>query len=316
MIISKYKIGGVALKYKENESTILYHVNPVKKTIEDILRDDLDFSGRLFRDLYKNNRILLNGHKVNRKKIVDKKGIITILMEEEKHFYTPENLPLDIIYEDYDLIILNKKPGIVVHPTKSHDNGTIANAVAHYFEDKNINKKIRFVNRLDMDTSGILVVAKNPFGHQQMSKQMEEGKVNKKYLVLVEGRIDNFEGEINKPIGRDETNPIINVVTDCGKPSFTKYTAVERHSKGSLLEVDILTGRTHQIRVHMKYLGHPVIGDTLYNEPSDIINRQALHSYSLEFNVPRTGKGIKVTAELPDDMKKALEVLKKSSLVL
>lgn len=304
------------MNHIENESAILYNVYYPKKTIEGILRDDLDFSGRLFRDLFKNNRILFNGQKINRKKIIDEEGIITILMEEEKHFYTPEDLPLDIVYEDYDLIILNKKPGVVVHPTKSHNKGTIANAVAYYFREKGINKKIRFVNRLDMDTSGILVVAKNAFGHQQMSKQMEEGKVNKKYLVLVEGKIGNMKGEINKPIGKDEDNPIANIVTNSGKHSYTKYTTVKMYPKGSLLEVDILTGRTHQIRVHMKYIGHPVIGDTLYNVPSDLINRQALHSYSLEFNVPRTRERIKVTAEMPDDMQRVLKSIEKSSLVV
>lgn len=297
------------MKYIEDESTILFHITPTNRTIEDVLRDNLDLSGRLFRDLYKNKRILFDGEKVNKNKIIDKEGTIVILMEDERHFYDPEELSLDIIYEDFDLIVLNKKPGIVVHPTKSHNGGTLANAIAYYFKEKNINKKIRFVNRLDMYTSGILVVAKNPFGHQQMYKQMEVGSVNKKYLVLVEGELDNDRGVINKPIGSDE-NTIANIVIEGGKPSITKYNVVEKYSRGSLLEVDILTGRTHQIRVHMKHLGHPVIGDTLYNEPSDIINRQALHSYSLEFNAPRSGLRTKVTAEMPDDMKIVMEEIK------
>ncbi len=298
------------MKYIEDESTILYYVNPTKKTIEDVLREDLNFSGRLFRDLYKNKRILFNKRKVKRKQIIDKEGVITILMEDEKHNYAAENIPLEIIYENYDLIVINKKPGIVVHPTKSHDSGTIANGIAKYFKDKNINKKIRFINRLDMDTSGILLAAKNPFGHQQISKQMDDGSVSKKYLVLVKGKLDNKQGEINKPIGRDENNLIMNTVTNYGKPSITRYNVVEEYSKASLLEVDILSGRTHQVRVHMKFLGHPVIGDTLYSEPSDIINRQALHSYSIEFNTPRTGERIKVTAQIPHDMKRAVNLMK------
>ncbi len=299
------------LKKIENENTIIYNVKPSQKTIEEVLEKQFDISGRLFRKLYKNKGITFNGKKIKRNQIIDKEGSIILFMENESHEYIPENIPIDIVYEDYDLLIINKNPGIVVHPTKSHKCGTIANALAYYYKIHNIQKKIRFVNRLDMDTSGILVVAKNPFGHQQMSKQFDEDKVVKKYLVLVEGVVEKENGEINKCIGKDENDSVKNVVLENGKPSRTKYWVVEQYKEATLLEVQITTGRTHQIRVHMDHIGHPVLGDTLYNKPSKLIDRQALHSYSLEFKTPRTQKRINIKAELPQDINKAIQILKK-----
>lgn len=298
------------MKYKEDENTLIYKVRNKEGKIEEVLKDELDISGRLFRKLYKKNSILYNGKKAGRNKKVTKDGIITIFMEDEEHRYELEDMNLNIIYEDYDLIIVNKVPGIVVHPTKGHDSGTLANGIAYYFKEKNIKKKIRFVNRLDMDTSGVIMIAKNSFGHQQMSKQFEEDTVTKKYLVLVEGIIEKEIGEINKPIGKDPKDNIRNIVLENGKPSHTKYKVVEKYKNVTLLEVEIITGRTHQIRVHMNYIGHPVIGDVFYNDPSQLIDRQALHSYSMSFNVPRTGDRIKVKADMPEDMIKAIETLK------
>ncbi|TAH59581.1 MAG: RluA family pseudouridine synthase, partial [Gottschalkiaceae bacterium] len=232
------------------------------------------------------------------------------LMEDEIENSIPINIPLDIIYEDYDLLILNKQPNIVVHPTKSHLDDTIGNGVAYYFKSKNIKKKVRFINRLDMGTSGILVIAKNSFTHQQLSKQMEEDSIEKMYTAVVKGVIEVENGVINAPIGKKEDEPMIREVMKDGQHALTKYKVIERYSDATLVQVKIETGRTHQIRVHMKYIGHPIIGDILYNKESDLINRQALHAHYFKFNHPRTGEEKEVKANLPEDMKELLYKLR------
>lgn len=159
-----------------------------------------------------------------------------------------------------------------------------------------------------MDTSGIIIVAKNSFAHQQMSLQFENHTVEKKYLAIVKGRFKNDNGIIDLAIGREEERSIKKIVTESGQQAVTSYKVLESYNDASLLEVQIFTGRSHQIRVHMDHIGHPIIGDTLYNESSNLINRQALHSYYLKANHPRTKKEIEFLANMPFDM----ENLKKS----
>ncbi|WP_425447074.1 RluA family pseudouridine synthase [Dethiothermospora halolimnae] len=296
-------------KFFDNESTIVHKIDRSYSSIEEALKIDLDLSGRFFRKLIKSKSIIKNGKKASKKSLVKKGDTIVIFMKDEEDNNIPEDINLNIVYEDYDLIILNKEPGIVVHPTKGHNNGTVANGVAQYFKNHNINKKIRFVNRLDMDTSGIVVVAKNPFGHQQMSKQFENNQVKKSYLALVDGIVKG-DGVIDEPIGKDPQDSIKNAVKADGKRAITKYEVIDRYNEASLVKLYIETGRTHQIRVHMDYIGHPIIGDTLYNKESNIIKRQALHSYSLEFKVPRNNEKVKVEANLPEDMVEAVEKLR------
>ncbi|RKD31464.1 RluA family pseudouridine synthase [Thermohalobacter berrensis] len=295
---------------KESENIIKYRVTSKGLSVKKVLLDNLGISTRLFRKLSKNKLIFLNNKKVKPGQLTNKGDTITIIMKDEDQNIKPQNIPLDIIYEDYDLLILNKQPYMVVYPTKSHKDNTIANGIAYYFNQKGINKKIRFVNRLDMNTSGILVVAKNSFGHQQMSRQFENNIVEKKYITIVKGRLKKEKGLINKPIGIDDDNPIRRKVKDEGKEAVTKYKVIEKYKDASLVEVKIETGRTHQIRVHLSSIGHPIIGDTLYNEETELIKRQALHSYSLKFKIPRTGKQKEVIAKIPNDMKRLIKLLK------
>ncbi len=309
MILFFIRKESLTINYKEDENTIVYEVKESGLTVKDALTKKLDLSGRLSRRIIKNNLIKSkNRNKRVKSKTKLKKGdVLIIKMEEEKFVNTPQSIDLDIIYEDYDVLIINKEPNIVVHPTKTHKDFTVANGIAYYFKQKSINKKVRFVNRLDMNTSGILIIAKNPFGHQQMAKQFEENLTDKKYLGVVKGAIKKDRGVINKAIGKDKENSIKNVVTECGKKSITKYRVVERLNDATIVEFKIETGRTHQIRVHFSHIGHPIIGDTLYYKDSQYIKRQALHSSYLSFRCPRTNERIEVTAEIPNDMKELIK---------
>ncbi|WP_352418902.1 RluA family pseudouridine synthase [Proteiniborus sp.] len=295
---------------KESESLIIFDINTTGLTIEEVLKQNYGISGRLFRRLQKNKQLYLNG-KIAKSSVQVKKGDkIAMFMEDEIENTIPIDIPIDIIYEDHDFLILNKQSNIVVHPTKSHQDDTIANGVAYYFKENNINKKVRFINRLDMGTSGVLVIAKNSFTHQQMSKQMEEGTIDKKYLAIVKGVVEKDQDVIDLPIGKEEDEPMIRTVMDSGQNAITKYKVVERLGTATLLEVKIETGRTHQIRVHMKHIGHPIIGDELYDEPSPIINRQALHAFRFRFVQPRTGEEKDIEASLPNDMENLLVYLR------
>jgi 23S rRNA pseudouridine1911/1915/1917 synthase len=286
--------------YKESESIINFNAIEDGLTVEDTLYS-YNVSGRLFRKLNREKGILLNGKIAKKRVKVNKGDILTIVMEDESDNIAPQDIPLDIIYEDNDLLVLNKQPNVVVHPTKSHLDGTIANGVGKYFRQKGIKKKIRFANRLDMDTSGILIVAKNQFAHQQLGIEFENNSVEKKYLAVVEGIVKKDEDVIDLPVGREEES-VKKAVTFEGKNAITRYKVIERYENASLLEVQIFTGRSHQIRVHLNYIGHPIIGDTLYNEPSNYINRQALHSYYLRIKHPRTNSCIEFNAPLPKDI--------------
>ena len=294
----------------ESEDVIIFTYDGNKLDLEEYLISK-EISGRLFRKLYKSKKIVVNG-RFQRKNIELEKGdIITLFMEDEKESILPEKMDLDIVYEDFDLLILNKAPKIVVHPTKSHQSNTLSNGIAYYFKENNINKKIRFVNRLDMDTTGILIVAKNSYAHQQMALQFENNSIEKKYLAITKGIIKDDEGLINLPIGREEDKSIKKIVIEGGQEALSRYKVIERFKDSTLVEVQIYTGRSHQIRVHLNHLGNPIIGDSLYNESSLYISRQALHSYYLKAKHPRSKEDLEFIAPIPDDMKELINLMKK-----
>ncbi|MEY8416386.1 RluA family pseudouridine synthase [Tissierella praeacuta] len=295
--------------FEESENIVVFEVQEDGLDLEDFLSSK-DISGRLFRKLYKAKQIYVNG-KFKRKGLTLEKGaVVSIYMEDESENTKPEKMDIDIVYEDFDFLILNKQPNIVVHPTKSHQENTLSNGISYYFKEKGIKKKIRFVNRLDMDTTGILIVAKNPFAHQQMALQFESHKVEKKYQAIVDGIVEKDEDYIDLPIGREEDKSIRKTVTEEGQDALTKYTVIERYKEATLLDVQIFTGRSHQIRVHLDHIGHPIIGDSLYNKESPYIDRQALHSYYLKVKHPRTKEDIEFIAPLPKDMEKLIDHLK------
>nr|WP_315023165.1 RluA family pseudouridine synthase [uncultured Aminipila sp.] len=279
---------------------------------KELIRNNFTFSSRLMSKLKQNNLVFVNGKSIKMYLPSNPGDIITIELPEEKSDFIPEPIDVNPVYEDSDLLIINKQPGYVVHPTKGHPLHTMANGIMKYMIDTNQNFKIRFINRLDMNTSGLLVVAKNSHSQDAFTKQMKENKVAKRYVAIVKGIIDEDSGTINAPLGRPDPEKIERGVVEGGYPSVTHYKVLERYEKGyTLVELLLETGRTHQIRVHMSHIGYPVLGDHLYGgENPWLIERQALHARFLSFYHPVTGKFMEVEAPLPEDMLETIEKLK------
>lgn len=284
-----------------------------KRKIREYLKEDLGLSTRLIRGAALDKRILVNEKAVKMNYMVSEgEHIVVILDKEESQNIEPEKMDLDIVYEDEDIIVINKKPYMVVHPTKSHFNGTLSNGVMYYFKETGQNSIVRLVSRLDMNTSGLIIIAKNQFAHMQLSKEMREEHFPKRYLALVHGNLKEREGTINKPIYRESDDVIKRVVDPRGQESITHYRVLERYENADLVECLLETGRTHQIRVHLSYLGNPIYGDFLYGEEEDeLIPRQALHAYGLDFYSPRTRKKLSLRAEMPEDMKELIKKIQK-----
>lgn len=270
-------------------------------TLIEVLSQRMEVSSRMIRKAKPEKAILLNGNAVSVNAKVRINDCIKLILEEEPNIFEPQALPLEIVFENQDLLIVNKQPYIVVHPTKGHPDGTIGNAIAYYFSQKNFNGKIRFINRLDRDTSGLLMIAKNGYAQQIVSNQMRDDLVEKKYMALVEGCIKESVGVIDLPIGRLSETDIQRAVMSDGQPSVTHFEVVKRFKEATLVKIRLETGRTHQIRVHFSHLGHPLIGDELYGAKHTEITRQALHSYYLKLKLPRTGEWVELEAGLPND---------------
>ncbi len=224
----------------------------------------------------------------------------------------PENIPLDIIYEDDDVVVLNKARGMVVHPAPGNYTGTLVNALLYHCSNlSGINSAIRpgIVHRLDKDTSGIMIVAKNDAAHISLSQQIQSKTAVRTYLAVVRGNIKTDSGTIETQIARDKTDrKKMAVVKEGGRDAITDYEVLERFGKYTLVRCKLRTGRTHQIRVHMEYLGYPLVGDPKYSPMKTPfgIKGQALHSHTLEFTHPRTGERMKFEASLPEDMHKII----------
>lgn len=224
----------------------------------------------------------------------------------------PENIPLDIIYEDEDVAVLNKARGMVVHPAPGNYTGTLVNALLYHCSNlSGINSAIRpgIVHRLDKDTSGIMIVAKNDAAHISLSQQIQSKTAVRTYLAVVRGNIKTDSGTIETQIARDKTDrKKMAVVKEGGRDAITDYEVLERFGKYTLVRCKLRTGRTHQIRVHMEYLGYPLVGDPKYSPMKTPfgIKGQALHSHTLEFTHPRTGERMKFEAPLPEDMHKII----------
>lgn len=226
-----------------------------------------------------------------------------------------QNIPLDVVYEDSDVIVVNKPSGMVVHPANGHYSDTLVNALMYHCTDlSSINGEIRpgIVHRIDKDTSGLLVACKNDFSHNAIAEQLKAKTSTRKYIAIVYGNFEHNYGKIDAPIGRDPQNRLKNAVVAGGKESVTTFKVLERFGDFTLLELKLETGRTHQIRVHMAYIGHPVLGDPLYG-PKKVIGDfgQFLHAKTLGFTHPRTNEYMEFESELPEIFKEKINELKK-----
>lgn len=280
-----------------------------------ILRNRLQISRRLLIRLKQTDcGIMVNQKRAHVSRFVEVGDVVEIRMEvEQSETITPQPMPLDILYEDDVLLAINKPAGVVVHPTHGHYDMTIANAVVYYWEQQGKKHRFRAVHRLDEHTSGVLLIAKNPYVHQQISMQMDQFTVKKKYIAYVRGIPNPPAGTLNGPIGRDPSHPHRRKVVPDGASAVTHYRTVARYYRCSKVELHIETGRTHQIRVHMASIGCPVLGDQLYfetvptstvleREMSHFIGRQALHAKSLQFLHPMQKQLLTITAPLPSDL--------------
>lgn len=280
-------------------------------TLREVLLDKLNFSVRYVSKLKRFKTVNVNKNFKKLDKKVKKGDLIEVSIEEDMANFKPQDLNLDIVYDDFDLIMVNKPPFMVVHPTKSHFENTMANGVTDYIVKKGEDVKIRFVNRLDMNTSGLVIVAKNPFAQHVLSNEMKDEGFDKKYITVVKGIVEKDQGTIDEPIYRPTDDSVKRIVDPRGQESITHYKVIERLKDATVLEVKLETGRTHQIRVHMSHIGHPIIGDELYGSlDDDLINRQALHAYSLKFKQPRTKEILEFKTDIPKDMKELIEKLR------
>lgn len=251
------------------------------------------------------NGILLNGIWGRVRDILHEGDLLTIqLIEtESSENIIPTPLPLHIVYEDEDILVVNKNADTPIHPSQGNYDNTLANAVAYYFNQKDEAYTYRCINRLDRDTTGLLILAKHMYSASILSNMVQNREIHREYLAVATGEVAS-EGTIIAPIGRVDGSTIERQVdTKNGEYACTHYRTLQFKNGYSLVSLKLETGRTHQIRVHMKHIGHPLPGDFLYNPDYSVINRQALHSHRLRFSHPITGEEMDFTAELPDDMK-------------
>lgn len=281
---------------------IIIDKNSFRMKVSQYLREFHNYSGRSLRNI----EVYFNGNKVKTTFKLPQEGILIVKEKEKSTDLEAKYLNLDIIYEDDDLLIINKPPFLLTHPTLKKVDITLANGIVYYFNDKYKKKLVpRFVNRLDMNTSGLIVIAKNAF--TQSFFQSENVNIEKKYLAIAEGIIEDDHFIIEKSIYKDGDR-LDRIIDERGQYAKTEFKVIERFKNigVTLVECKLYTGRTHQIRVHLKSINHPIIGDSLYNPESKynkIVNRQMLHSYFLEFNHPTTGKRLKFDIGLYKDMK-------------
>ena len=270
-----------------------------------VLKEQFLLSDRLITKLKKANKIYLNDLPTYTKKSVTVGDKVSVLIdfEEDNSNIVASNIPLNIIYEDDYLLVLNKPANIAIHPSILHFDNSLSNGVKFYFDKLGLKKKIRIVNRLDRNTSGIVVFAKNEYIQECLIKQMKTKELKKEYLAIAKGILESKSDTLNFPIARKEGSIIERTVSSDGDSAITHYDVVKEFNNLSLVHIVLETGRTHQIRVHFSHIGHPILGDTLYGSPSELINRQALHSYKLTFIHPVTKKELILESSLPNDIK-------------
>lgn len=285
-----------------------YIVNTKNTTLRAFLKQHY-FSNRLLVKLKNKNAVFCNGKNVYMDYELHPNDKIVVCLDyaEESDNIVPTKMNLDIIAEDDCYLIINKPYGIAIHPSCRHYETSLSNGVKYYFNQIGLNKKIRPVNRLDKDTSGLVIFAKNEYVQECLIQQMTCHTFQKWYIALLQGILENKQGIINASIARKENSIIERCVSEDGDTAITHYKVLKEYENYSLVEFLLETGRTHQIRVHSQYIGHPILGDTLYGKASRIIQRQALHAYKIQFMHPVTNQFVSYEINPPTDIKNLME---------
>lgn len=280
-----------------------------EELLKKVLIEEMGISIRMISELKSRRAVQVDGQLRLNHETVYVGEIVTVDLGEGRSEYELEQGQIDILYEDDDIVAVNKSPFMVVHPTRNYLTGTLLNYMEYWFREHGIFERVRFISRLDRDTSGILLIAKNRYAHHRMSQAHQGKTMQKKYVALIEGKMEKLEGVIDAPIGKREQESIKREVTEKGQSAVTKYKVLKEGQKFSLIELTPVTGRTHQLRCHMAYIGYPLIGDSLYGGNMEYMARQALHSMELEFFSPRKEEKIHLKAKLPQDMQELVNQL-------
>ena len=296
--------------------TILLIAETEANRIDAYLAANTDLTRSKLQKLIKDGAVELNGKPCKANAAIRIGDAVRIAAPEstDDAALKAENIPLDIVYEDADLAVINKPKGMVVHPAPGNTSGTLVNALLYRFQTLSCaggETRPGIVHRIDRMTSGLLVVAKNDAAHEALARQFSTHTAHREYLCLVHGNLKEDSGTVDAPIGRHKTDRKRMAVTEDGRHAVTHWRVLQRFGSETLLDVQLETGRTHQIRVHMAYIKHPILGDEVYGSaaPKLGLNGQALHGYRLTFTHPRTGEEMCFTAPLPDDFVTALKRL-------
>lgn len=307
--------------FNENEELLEFEVDPeqagerIDKFVTEAINDD-SISRTQVQDWIKSGAVKVNQGAVKPNYKLSAGDQVAIQVPEpEDAAIEAEDIPLDIVFEDSDVIVINKPRGMVVHPAPGHSSGTVVNALMHHCKDlSGINGVLRpgIVHRIDKDTSGLLMAAKNDLAHVSLAEQLKEHSVSRKYIALVHGNLPHDQGTIDAPIGRDPNDRKLFTVTDRNsKHAVTHFVVLERLNDYTIVELQLETGRTHQIRVHMKYIGYPLAGDPVYGRNKTVaLKGQALHAAVLGFKHPRTGQFLEFEAPIPADMEHVINSLR------
>lgn len=284
---------------------INYEIKNNTQTINSILQNELKISSRLLYKLIKLNKIELNHKPYDTRKTGNLEDTITVNFdyEEDNSNIVPTKMDLNIIFEDDWLLVVNKPAGIAIHPSVLHYSDSLCNGIRFYFDKIGLKKKIRPVNRLDLNTSGLVIFAKYEYIQECLINQMKNNQFKKEYLAVCDGIFDEKSGTINLPIARKKNSIIERCISENGQTAITHYEILKEFDNYSLVKCSLETGRTHQIRVHMSAISHPLLGDSLYGSISDLINRQALHCYNLQFIHPVYNNDLNFFGDLPNDFK-------------
>ena len=283
------------------------------RTVQEILVGSMRVSRRMIQRLTRARGILVNRRTAYLKRAVRAGDLVAARTNtEEESGLAPVRMDLAVAYEDADLLAVDKPPFLLVHPTSPHHTATLAHGVANHLARQGIRSKVRPLHRIDRDTSGLVLFAKTAVAHHRLDLQLRDHTLRREYLAIVEGVVEPDAGEIDAPIGAHPTQANLRAAREDGEPALTRFRVLERFRRATSLALELETGRTHQIRVHLAHLGHPLVADRQYGaRPTPLFTRQALHSARMEFLQPTSSRSISVEAPLPEDLRALMERLRR-----